>query len=45
MTEFHVEEVVQKSVLQVQSRCFDVLVAVTVGVAKAPYFVHPRTIV
>ena len=28
MREFHVEEVVQKSVLHVQSRCFDVLVAV-----------------
>ena len=45
MTEFHVEEVVPKSVLQVQSCCFDVLVAVAVVVAKAPYFVHLRTIV
>ena len=45
MREFHVEEVVQKSVLHVQSRCFEVLVAVAFGVAKAPYFVHLKTIV
>ena len=44
MRESHVK-VVQKSVLHVQSRCFDVLVAVTVVVAKAPCFVHLRTIV
>ena len=45
MREFHVEEVVQKRVLHVKSCCFDVLVAVAVGVAKAPCFVHLRTIV
>ena len=45
MREFHVEEVVQKSVLHVQSGCFDVLVAVAVVVAKAPCCVHLRTIV
>ena len=38
MRESHVK-VAQKSC------CFDVLVAVTVGVAKAPYFVQLRTIV